>query len=73
MENQGGLSESPEDDPELIFVIRFKEPVSLKSIVFTKEELLGFDQVSLYLNKENVSLDIVEEIPAQRFETVHWS
>ena len=42
-------------------MIRFTEPISLKSIVFTKDDLLGFDYIGLYLNREHVSLDITEE------------
>jgi hypothetical protein len=42
-------------------VIRFKEPIALKSIVISKDNLLGFDYIGLYINKEHVSLDIVEE------------
>ncbi len=62
-EPNGGLCFSPEDDPELIFVIRMKEPVALKSIVFINETEKDFEYMGLYINKENVSLDIIEENP----------
>ncbi len=45
-----GLCQSPKGDPELIFVIRFKEPVALKSIVFFSQDGFSFGYMGLYIN-----------------------
>ncbi len=61
LEKNNSMCKSSEDDPELVFVVRFKEPVSIKSIFIESSEALQPREINVFINRENMSYDIVNE------------
>ena len=62
-----------DQDPELIFVIRFKEELNLRAVNFITEKGVEPTEINLYLNEENVSFDIIEEEPNFHFDIKHFT
>lgn len=65
--NFGTELHSPEDDPELVLIIPFKEEVRVRCIqlVSTNNVSSHPETAGLYMNEENVSFDITDDLPAQ--------
>jgi hypothetical protein len=76
-ESQKYLNESDcisfDNDPELVFYIRFKEELNLRAINFIAVSEMFPLEANLYLNQENVSFDIIEEEPDFHFECHHFT
>lgn len=62
-----------DNDPELIFILRFKEELNLRAINFITKKGMEPKEINLYLNEENVSFDIIEEEPNFHFEINHFT
>jgi hypothetical protein len=58
---------SPEDDPEIVLIIPFKEEVKIRCVqlIASDETQEQVEDINCWFNEENVDFDLVEEVPTQ--------
>ena len=59
--------QSPEDDPELIIIIPFKEEVKIRCLqmIYSSTATTLPEQANCFKNIENVSFDLIDDDPTQ--------
>lgn len=70
---QGNSCLSVLNDPELLFIIRFREEVKIRAINVVTDPDAVVSDLNLYINEENVSFDLVDEPPAYHYEINHFT
>jgi len=61
------------NDPELLFIVRFREEVKIRAINVITDTENVISQLNVYINEENVSFDLTNEPPAYSFEINHFT
>ena len=61
------------NDPEMLFIVRFREEVKLRAINVISDLNNMTKELGVYINEENVSFDLAEEPPMFKFDIDHYT
>ena len=67
------ILESYKNEPEIFIYIKFKEEVKLRALNIISVENGLPDLISIYINEENVSWDLISEPPYEVFMQPHFT